>query len=278
MRLIVTADDFGGSPEINQAIIKAHRDGILTSASLMVAGPAADEAVALALATPTLAVGLHIVLVDGLAVLSPNQLPSLVNSQHQIPDAPLRLGLRYAISRAARKELHREVRAQFERFARTGLKLSHVDAHQHMHMHPAVFPLLIQLAVEYQAAGIRLPRDDLRLALSYDSRAVLQKLAWAATLGAMSRYWARRLTPKLHTPVRCYGLFQSGRMTEQYVMRLLHFIDGPSAEIYFHPTLGERQSRLGPNQADFASLLSAQVREAVAARGFLLSTYRDLCL
>ena len=278
MRLIVTADDFGRSTQINQAVLKAHREGILTSASLMVAGSAAEEAVELARQTPTLAVGLHVVLVDGPAILSHTELPQLLNSSHLFPDAPIRLGLHYATDRTARKQLRGEVRAQFEQFARTGLSLSHVDAHQHLHLHPAVFPLLMQLAGEYQAAGIRLPRDNLRLALRYDHHGMLRKIAWGGALGAMSRFWAGRIPGGIHTAERCYGLFQSGQMSEQYLLRVLSSVSGRSAEIYFHPTIGARMNQWGPNETDFAALVSRAVRNVVTARNLQLSTYRDLSL
>src|ERR1043166_8184955 len=93
VNLLVTADDFGRSPEINRAVIRAHREGILTTASLMVAGPAADEAVALARQNPTLAVGLHLVVVDGPAVLPHEQIPHLTDLSDCFPDNPVRLGL-----------------------------------------------------------------------------------------------------------------------------------------------------------------------------------------
>ena len=138
-QIITTADDFGRSPAINAAIIRAHREGILTAASLMVTGDAWQEAVQLARANPTLAVGLHLVVSNGRAVLPPTQIPHLVDASGRFPDDPLRLGLRYAFDRAAQRELAAEVAAQFARFAATGLPLSHVDGHQHLHVHPVVY-------------------------------------------------------------------------------------------------------------------------------------------
>ncbi|MGQ9768754.1 MAG: ChbG/HpnK family deacetylase, partial [Anaerolineae bacterium] len=108
-QIITTADDFGRLPAINAAIIRAHREGILTAASLMVTGDAWQEAVELARANPTLAVGLHLVVSDGRAVLPPTQIPHLVDASGRFPDDPLRLGLRYAFDRAAQRELAAEV-------------------------------------------------------------------------------------------------------------------------------------------------------------------------
>ncbi len=276
-QLIVTADDFGRSSAINHAILRAHREGILTTASLMVAGEAAEEAIAMARETPTLAVGLHVVLVDGPAMLSGADAPRLFSKgQHGFSNSPVALGLRYALGPRTRREMMREVEAQFAAFARSGLRFSHVDAHQHMHLHPAIFPLLARMAREYQADGIRLPRDDLRLALGYDAENPVRKIVWAAALGAMSGWCARRTPAGLRTPTRCYGLFQSGQMQEGYVIQLLRSLGAPSAEVYFHPTLGPRADPYGPNPEDLSTLISPAVRNVIDECRIRLCSYRDL--
>ena len=277
MKLIITADDFGRSTHINAAVIQAHRQGILTAASLMVAGDAFDEAVELARQTPTLAVGLHVVLVDGKPVLPPERLRGLVDENGRFPDSPARLGMQYFFNPRARRQVAEEIAAQFERFAQTGLPLAHVDGHQHLHLHPAVFPMVARLAGQYGAGGIRLPRDELRLALHYNSAQALTKLSWSIVFGLLSR-WSLRALRELNLPVarRVYGLMQTGQMEERYVIELLRHIQADSAEIYFHPTTGPRTDALGPNPDELATLLIPSVRQAVADGGFRLSSYRDL--
>ncbi|MCX7707715.1 MAG: hopanoid biosynthesis-associated protein HpnK [Anaerolineae bacterium] len=276
-QVIVTADDFGRSPAINAAVIRAHREGILTGASLMVAGDAWDEAVELARATPTLAVGLHLVVSGARAVLSPDRLPHLVDADGRFPDDPLRLGLRYAYSRAAQQELAEEITAQFERFAATGLPLSHVDGHQHLHVHPFVFRLLVSLARQYGAHGVRVPADDLLLALRHDRRGAAAKVGWALGLGLVGR-WCRRQAQAngLAVADRVYGIFQSGRMTEDYVVKVLREMKAPTAELYFHPSREALGDALGPNPGDLATLLSPAVRQVIAERGLRLTTYAGL--
>ena len=139
-RLILGADDFGRSSDVNRAVERAWGAGMLTSASLMVTGDAFEEAADLARRTPGLAVGLHLVLADGRAALPSDEIPHLVDARGRFPRDPLRAGLRYALlGRRGRDELQRELAAQFERFASTGLPLAHVDGHCHLHAHPAVF-------------------------------------------------------------------------------------------------------------------------------------------
>lgn len=276
-QVIINADDFGRSSSINVAVIRSHRQGVLTSASLMVTGDAFEEAVALARSTPTLAIGLHVVLAGGQAVLPPYEIPHLVDHRGRFPDNPAVAGLRYAFHPAARQELAAELGAQFERFAATGLPLSHVDGHLNLHLHPTVFALLVPLAERYGAHGVRLPRDDLVLALRHDRRHLVTKAAWAWALGLLSRWHLRKLRHrKLAFTERVYGVLQSGSMEEQYVVSVLANLSVATAELYFHPATTDHGEAWGPNPGDLATLLSPAVRRLIEERGVGLVTYAVL--
>jgi hopanoid biosynthesis associated protein HpnK len=277
MQIILNADDFGCSSSVNTAIIQAHRQGVLTSASLMVAGEALEEAVTLARQTPTLAVGLHVVVAGGRAVLPPEQLPHLVDGSSRFPDSPLHAGLRYTFSHSAKEELARELEAQFERFAETGLPLSHVDGHLHMHVHPTVFDLLLPLAARYGAQGLRLPRDGFLLAMGHDRRQAGTKALWALAFGLLGRRCLLHLNgQQLTVAHRVYGLMQTGQMQEAYVIDLLRRFRGPTAEIYFHPSTLRQKEELGPNPDDLATLLSPAVRRTLEEKGLRPATYSTL--
>lgn len=276
MRLIITADDFGRSAAINAAVIEAHRHGILTSASLMAAGDAFADAVDRARATPTLAVGLHLVIVDGAPMLPADRLAGLVGDDGRFPDAPARLGCRYFFDPSARARIGEEIEAQFARFAGTGMKLAHVDGHQHMHLHPAIIARVIACAKRHGAAAVRVPRDELRFGLRYDRRHALRKIAWTTAFGALG-WRARRLVRKsgLFCADRVYGLMQTGAMEEDYLLALLDHMTGETAEIYFHPTTGARLNALGPNPLELQTLLSDRVRKLIAAKNAQLCAYPD---
>jgi hopanoid biosynthesis associated protein HpnK len=275
--IILNADDFGRSASINAAVMQAHREGVLTSASLMVAGDAVEEAVALARETPSLAVGLHVVVAGGQAALPSRDIPHLVDGSGCFPNDPLQLGLYYFLSDTAQQELRRELIAQFDRFAATGLPLSHVDSHLHMHMHPTVFNLMLPLAVQYGAYGLRLPRDDLWLSLSHDRQRAGTKAIWATVFGLLSCWGVGRLRDyDLAVTHRVYGLMQSGQMQEAYVVRLLHHLKVPTAELYFHPATVAGGEDLGPNPGDLATLLSPTVRQIIQERAMRLATYPTL--
>src|SRR5437870_7320107 len=144
-RLIVNADDFGISETVNEAVIRAFTEGVLTSCSLMVTGEAFEHAVGLAHAHPDLAVGIHLVTVLGRAVLPSAEIPTLVDAAGNFAANSVVAGLKYYFLPQARRELHRELSAQFEKFAATGLRLSHIDGHLHMHVHPVVFRAAVEL-------------------------------------------------------------------------------------------------------------------------------------
>jgi len=277
MQIILNADDFGHSATINAAVVRAHREGVLTSTSLMVTGGAAEEAVALAREVPTLAVGLHLVVAAGRPVLPPDRIPHLVNGNGCFVDDPLRAGLQYFFGRAAQEELAQEIEAQFHRFSATGLPLSHVDGHLHMHLHPTVLRLLLPLAIAHGAQGLRLPRDDLWLSLAYDRSRAGRRLTWAIAFGLLSRYGSDQLGQlPLTVPHRVYGLMQTGRMEEAYVLRILSRLQEASAELYFHPSTRLEGGRTGPNPGDLSALLSPAVRRVIEERGMNLATYSCL--
>ncbi|HEX9046048.1 MAG TPA: ChbG/HpnK family deacetylase, partial [Verrucomicrobiae bacterium] len=122
-RLIVNADDFGLSASVNTAVVRAHREGILTSASLMVNEPGFAEAVALARENPKLGVGLHLTLLMGHAALPPEKIPGLVNARGEFSNSPVGVGMAYFFKRRLRAQLRAEIHAQFEKFHATGLPL-----------------------------------------------------------------------------------------------------------------------------------------------------------
>jgi hopanoid biosynthesis associated protein HpnK len=272
-QLIVNADDFGISRAVNAAVILAHREGVLTSASLLVTGEAAGEALELARRNPELAVGLHLALCDARPALPPDELPALTGRDGRLEADPARAGLHWTISGAARRQLRREIVAQFDRFAATGLSLSHVDGHHHLHLHPAAFPLVAELAARHGARGVRLPDEG--LASLHHARP-----PWAAAeamaVSLLARRWralARRRGLAFAGEV--HGILRSGRMRADYLASLLWRLERGSAEIYLHPST-ERTHPRGANPEELAALLDPEVREAIQARGLRLATYRSL--
>jgi len=160
-RLIVNADDFGLSHSVNEAVVRTHRDGILTSASLMVNEPGFEEAVRLAKENPALGVGLHLTFLMGHSTLPPEKIPGLVNSQGKFTNRPVGAGMGYFFKRGLRAQLRAEIHAQFEKFHSTGLTLDHVNGHLHLHLHPIIFRILMEDREKLGIRHLRLTRDCL---------------------------------------------------------------------------------------------------------------------
>jgi hopanoid biosynthesis associated protein HpnK len=284
-RLIVTGDDFGAAPEVNAGVERAHRDGILTGASLMVTGASAESAVALARRVPHLAVGLHLVLAQGRPAASPAEVPGLVTRAGVFRDRPVAAGLRYAweaVARAGRGELRREVEAQLDAFAATGLELAHVDGHLNMHLHPMVLPILVELAPRFGIRAVRVTRESLGAALRHDRRRAFRKVFEGATFHALAAWAAPRLAAAgIATADRVYGMHQTGHVDERYVLRVVAGLPPGVSELYCHPAEGQAPAlashqRGYDHTGEVAALVSARVRAALAARGVTLATYRDI--
>jgi len=278
-QLIVTADDFGLALPVNEAVERGHREGILTSASLMVTATAAADAVERARRLPQLGVGLHLVLVDGRPALPPEQIPDLVGADGRFPADPVRAGLRIFLKPRARTQAAAECRAQLKAFRRTGLVLDHVDGHHHFHQHPTVQRILLELAPEFGIAAIRVPREPFGASWRASRDRLLQRLlAWllhARRTAAMRRRLER-------AGIRCndamLGLADTGRMGPERVRRFLGALPHGLTELYFHPAtrrwdeIDAWPSDYEP-EAEFAALVDPGVKAALEASGATLATF-----
>lgn len=268
--LIITADDFGLHTSVNQAVERAHRDGVLAAASLMVAAPAARDAVARAHASPTLRVGLHLVLADGVPALPPRAIPDLVDASGRFGARMVRDSFRFFFLPRVRRQLAREIRAQFEAFAATGLPLDHVNAHKHFHLHPTVLSLILENGRDFGLRAVRLPFDE-------GFPAWLRPWLWLLR----ARLDAAGIRHNDYT----IGLRQSGRCDEQALLAALRALPAAGiGELYLHPALESGAtiavSMAGYRHADeFAALVSprvGQARERLRARGFRFGGFADV--
>ncbi|HTI02108.1 MAG TPA: hopanoid biosynthesis-associated protein HpnK [Acidisoma sp.] len=274
-RAIFSADDFGLSLAVNEGIERAHREGLLSTASLMVAGEAAADAVRRAQRMPDLKVGLHLVAIEGPAVLPPSDIAALLDVEGHIPSDQLGLGLRYAFSPRVRAQLAREIAAQFRAFAATGLPLDHANAHKHMHLHPYVGARLMAEGRGHGLRALRIPAEPAAVMTALGAR---QGIGARALLGwtRLLRRQARRAG--LTTNDYAFGIAWSGGMTESRLLRLLPKLPAGLSEIYFHPAAGRDAllDRLMPGYAhegELAALLSPALRTAVRDQHIVSTTY-----
>jgi len=265
-RLIVTVDDFGLAIPVNEAVERGHRDGIVTAASLMVAEQAAQDAVARAKHNPTLAVGLHVVVVAGRPLLPPERVPDLVGRDGMFSSKLARAGVNYFFRRSAQRQLEAEIRAQFAAFAATGLPFDHVNAQCHYHLHPTVLGLILKVAADYGRPPMRIPDEP----------------GHAAFLGPFLHVMRARMRANgvVHND-HVFGFNDTGRMTQDRVLGFLARLPAGTTELYFHAATGRWPGIANDLAAyrleeEFAALVSPLVAEAVRANGLEPIAFRDI--
>jgi hopanoid biosynthesis associated protein HpnK len=276
--LIVNGDDFGHSPEINAGIIRAHRDGVLTSASLMVAAPARDEAAEYARQNPSLDVGLHLVVCKGRSVLPGEQLAGIVDSNGGFADNPVLAGLRYFFDRRTRQSLRAECRAQIETHLKLIGYLDHIDGHLNFHVHPTVADIVVELAAEYRVPCIRLPREPVGTTLALAKDNFARKLVEAVIFKTLARRTSRLIaTHGIKSTDWLFGLHQSGHLSAAYVLGVLARLEDGVTEMYFHPATGAGGARPpAAAENEVAILTSRALRDTLNRSGIRLTTFREL--
>ncbi len=264
-RLIVTADDFGVSSEVNAAVDHAHREGMLTAASLMVAEPYAADAIERARKLPSLGVGLHVALTNGRAMLPTDRVPDLVDRNGRFDRRLVRAGVRYFALPRVRAQLRSEIQAQFQAFAATGLRLDHVDAHNHMHVHPTLLAMILDIGREYGLTAMRVPFEPLQPSWASLGNAVVIG-PWAALMRARLR------AANIRTNDAVFGLNATGRMNEEEVLAILDRLPDGLSELYLHPAA---EDAAYARVEELEVLISPTVREAVTSKGIELTRYGD---
>ncbi|MGH8116191.1 MAG: hopanoid biosynthesis-associated protein HpnK, partial [Rhodanobacteraceae bacterium] len=262
-RLIITADDFGLHESVNEAVEHAYRDGVLRATSLMVAAPAARDAVARARRLPGLAVGLHLVLTDGRALLPPAQIRDLVDANGMFRNAMVSDGFRFFFLPRVRRQLAAEIRAQFEAFRASGLPLDHVNAHKHFHLHPTILSLMLSTGAEFGMRAIRLPAEP---------GMPLWLRPWIALM--------RRRIDKagIARNDHVFGIRHSGAMDESALLAVLRNLPEGISEVYLHPATRDALPGSVPGYRhvdELAALLSPRVCAAITGRCVLCRGFSD---
>ena len=279
--LIVNGDDFGASAETNAGILRCHREGILTSASLMVAEPAREQAAALARECPDLDVGLHLVMCQGRSVLDSDQLGGLVDTRAAFTNSPVNAGMRYFFNRRLRQKLVDECRAQIETHLQLIGYLNHINGHLNIHVHPVILDILVGLAVEYRVPCLRLPREPVLTTIRLSSDNVTRKLTEAVIFRSLSAR-ARRMMVRhgIRSGDWLFGLHQSGNMTERYLHGLLARLpDNRVTELYFHPATNAGAQPPNPAaQREVDLLTNPHLRDLLARHDIRLTTYAKLAV
>jgi chitin disaccharide deacetylase len=269
-RLIINADDFGLAPGVNRAIIELRQAGALSSATLMANGPFFSPAVYMAFAQPSLAVGCHVVLVDGSPCLRPAEVPSLVDPQNP-SSFRTTVGRFFADllrGRVREEEIEAEAVAQIQRIQSSGITVSHIDSHKHVHAFPRVLAPLLRAA---SRCGVRCVRNP------FEPWWSLKATRPAGTVRRMQVHVMRtqgraftRLTREhgMMTADGSMGLLATGILDDSVLRALLQAMPPGTWELVCHPgysdrALDEARTRLRASREVERSALLAVIPDAI---------------
>jgi predicted glycoside hydrolase/deacetylase ChbG (UPF0249 family) len=259
-KLVVNADDFGFTRDVNQGIVEAHQRGILTATTLMATGAAFDDAVRLARENPQLDIGCHLVLVG------------------QPPYPPTLTKLIPALLRG-RIQIYEELSAQVRRIQDAGLKPTHLDTHKHTHLLPPVLDAVARISQEFQIPWVRRPFD-----FPGQPAGPSEKLNWTNRAMALMRSRFSRVLPAhgCRSTDHFSGFGVTGRYSAEYLQALIRALPEGSTEFMCHPGIcGEElraaRTRLKDSRRqELDALTDPSVRAALDTAGVRLASYRDL--
>ena len=276
-KLIVHADDLGLSEKVNEGIVKAHLEGIVTSTSLMAVGAAFEHAVQLTRSIPSLDVGVHLTLTGEAPISKPADIPTLLNMDGLFYDHANAFTKRYLLRKIAPGEIRQELDAQIRRALDHGIAISHLDGHQHIHMLPGVRRIVGELAKRYAISSIRLPRERLQPYMLREK----QGMGRLIQLLALNTFCALAKKTDARRPDRFAGFFFGGNLTEENLMKVLqHLPANGVCELMCHPGLHDADSRYRhwgyPWQSELDALTSPNVKAFLQSRGIELIPYSAL--
>jgi hopanoid biosynthesis associated protein HpnK len=285
-QLILNADDFGMTRGVNEGIIRAHRDGVLTSATLMANGAEFDDAVSRAKSNPKLGVGCHLVLVGGPAIAPREKISSLADANGNLPESLAGLVARLSSGFIRMKAIERELRAQIEKIRSAGIEPTHLDTHKHTHAHPKVMEAVGRVAKELGITRIRKPMENLRDSWEttrHENPGRTKELIAAAAARAVTP-WFQAIARKygLLSPDHFLGLAMTGGLGPAALRRMIDTLSDGSTEIMLHPgicdmDLANSGSRLqDQRETELQGLLDSGVRNALDERDIRLISYREL--
>jgi chitin disaccharide deacetylase len=281
-RIIITGDDFGLALPVNEAIVEAHRTGILTTASLMVGADFCQDAVERARQCPSLKVGLHLTLVEGRPILAPRIVPGLVDADGAFSTHLARAGFRFFFVPGIRKQLEAEIRAQFEAFRQTGFILDHVNAHNHMHLHPTVLGLLLKVGKDYGLKAVRLPNEPPVLSWKASGKSLGPRLSsWLFLYPWMTLMKCRLRQANVLYNDFLFGMSDGGSMTTDLTRRLIRNLPKGISEFCFHPATRrcreiDQTMPFYRHEDEFTALTDESLRQALRTTGVQIIAFSDL--
>jgi predicted glycoside hydrolase/deacetylase ChbG (UPF0249 family) len=272
-RLVVTADDVGLHPGLTLGALKAHDEGIVTACSLVATGNAVDDAIERLRDRPGLDAGVHLTFVGERPLSPPARVPSLVGADGAFLPGFRAFALRYVLGRIDPAEIEAELRRQIERLLAAGVRLVHANSHQHLHVLPRIFEIVLRLAGEYRIPWIRVPRDP--------ATALSPRALEIGILNGIGRQARRRLeTSTIRAADRTVGILDAGRLTSERLARILDDVEG-TTELVCHPGIGDPALAAAYGwgygwERETAALCDPEIRRGLIGRGVEVGGFSGL--
>lgn len=277
-RLIVNADDFGLTEGVNKGIISSFKKGIVTDASLIACGAAFPQAVALAKENPGLELGIHLTLIEEKPILRSEAIPSLLGRDHRFYSHYTQFLTRFFTRRIRLSEMEKEFRAQIEKHLTANLILTHIDSHQHIHILPGIFEIVLNLAQEYQIPFIRTPNQGWLSSTGWGLRNVKRFLL--AHLARRAKKIMER--EKMITLDNFCGFLSSGKLSVEIISLLLSHLPEGVTEMVCHPgvmdeELVKKYGHWGYHwQQELESLTNPRILELIKSLNISLIHHSDI--
>ncbi|MHB8484166.1 MAG: carbohydrate deacetylase [Candidatus Acidiferrales bacterium] len=285
-RLIVNADDFGYTRGVNAGIVRAFREGIVTSTTIMATGDAFEDAVECAQGNPKLGVGCHLVLVGGKCVAPAKQVSSLADSEGRLPPSLPALLSKLSTGSVRPDAIEAELRAQVERVVAAGLQPTHFDSHKHTHAHPRVMEVVVRVAEEFKITRIRKPFEDSKALLWPKFRGGVSSWKQRATalMAGVNASGFRKLA-SLHgmrTPDHFMGVAATGRLNREAILAMIGEMRDGVTELMCHPGEYDEELEKSPTrlkrerETELNGLTDPDVRAAIRQHDVRLMNFQEL--
>ena len=278
-KLIINADDFALHHSVNKGIITASEEGVLTSTSIIPSGAFFDEAVKMAILNKKIGIGVHLTLVHERPILPIAKVKSLITTKNLFHNNYLEFIKKMLNNEINYQEVYAELSAQIKAVQKTGITITHLDSHQHLHILPKITDIVLQLAQEYNIKSIRIPDEALFFTGGYPW--TVNRMIGRTGLSILAKMARLKIGEKLFMPDHFFGMLAGGNMKEEYLLQIIKTLPAGITEIMMHPAESDFEMKKHYYwdycwQDELKALLSERIKKEIKAQKIELISFGDL--
>ena len=279
LKIIINADDFGLNEKVNEGILRSFGDGILRSASLMANGNSFEQAVGIINSNPNLDIGVHLTLVEEKPILDIDKIPTLVNKNGNFRTHAIEFARKYFSEKISLEEIKKEFTAQIEKILDHGIKISHIDSHQHLHMLPKILDITIELANQYNIKFVRFPKEKFNSYMFRNFKSIYRIVQMVAI-----NHFCNRAMEKITTKTDYFaGFYFGGKLSKINFLTLINYLPSKGiCELMCHPELNPNSDIYDQRQYrqvdETLTLIDKDVAEVIKEKDIEITSFRNLLL